>query len=132
MTKRRILREVREQLIGRLESLQGSLQRTVVRMKGDPGNQADILDQAVTEQDRTLELTIRFHESRQIPDIQEAIRRIDHGCFGICDQCGKPIAQKRLLLAPLSRLCTPCKARLELRGGRHGWGGERDVENHAA
>ena len=132
MMKPGILKEMRKELAGQLEALQGSLQRTVARMKGDPGNQADILDQAVTEQDRTLELTIRFRESRQIQEIQEVIRRIDQGRFGVCDQCGKPIAQKRLLLAPLSRLCKPCKARLELRVDLRGCGGGGGLENHAA
>jgi DnaK suppressor protein len=126
------LKEMREQLMGQLAALQGSLRRTVVRMKDDPGNHADILDQAATEQERALELAIRFRDSRQIQEIREAIRRIDQGRFGVCYSCGKAISPRRLLLAPLSRLCASCKARLESGRDWRGCGGERMTEHHAA
>jgi len=126
------LGEMRKRLIGEMAVRQGSLQRTVIRMKDDREQQADILDQAVTEQDRTLELTIRFRESQQIRQIQEAIRRIDHGGFGVCDHCGQAIAPKRLILAPLSRLCTICKAKLEAGRDWRGYGSRTVMEDHAA
>lgn len=121
MIKRRILENIRWQLVMQMEYLQGAAGRTAVRIKGEPGNLADVIDQASAEQDRVVELTIRSRESLQIREIQETILRIDRGEFGTCARCGRAIAQKRLLLAPMSRLCTSCKARTELhrnRGGR--------------
>ena len=133
MIKRRILENIRWQLVMQMEYLQGAACRTAVRIKGEPGNLADVIDQASAEQDRVVELTIRSRESLQIREIQETILRIDRGEFGICVRCGEAIAQKRLLLAPMSRLCAVCKAKTEFhrnRGGRcaPGYG----VEYHAA
>jgi DnaK suppressor protein len=39
--------------------------------------------------------------------------RIDHGLFGICDHCGRPISQKRLMAAPMSKLCVLCQEEIE-------------------
>ena len=92
-----------------------------MRIKAGSDRMADVLDQAAAEHDRTVELMIRGRESEQIREIQEAIRRIDQGRFGVCDRCGRAISPKRLRLAPLSRLCTSCKQESEMisRGGVH-------------
>ena len=114
MVNQKVLESVRGQLVRRMEDLRDTVSRTAVRMKAAPDNLADFLDQAATEHDRALELTIRVRESHQIREIQEAILHIDRGQFGVCVRCGKAISQKRLLLAPMSRLCTPCKEKTEL------------------
>jgi RNA polymerase-binding transcription factor DksA len=51
--------------------------------------------------------------------MQETIRRIDQGKFGICGRCGGEIALRRLRLEPSSRLCTTCMATLERGINRH-------------
>lgn len=114
MIKHKVLEYIRYQLVQQMENLHGAACRTADRMKGETGNLADIFDQAAAEYDRSVELTIRRRESQQIREIRETILRIDRGQFGICARCGKAIAPKRLLLAPLSRLCTPCKVKMEL------------------
>jgi DnaK suppressor protein len=113
MVKRKVLESVRGQLVERMEDLQQAIGRTTVHMKETSGNRADFVDQATTEHDQTLELTIRSRESDQVREIRETLLRIDRGQFGICLRCGKPISQKRLLLAPLSRFCAPCKTNME-------------------
>ena len=74
---------------------------------------ADIVDQAAAEHDQTVELMIRGRDSEQIREIHETILRIDQGRFGVCGRCGRAISPKRLLLAPMSLLCTACKQKLE-------------------
>ena len=131
--KRRMLENVRCQLVLQMEYLQGAACRTALRMKDEPGSLADIIDRAAMEHDRSLELTIRDRESRQIREIRETILRIDRGQFGICVRCGEAISPKRLLRAPMSRLCVTCKAKTELHQN-HGGGylpGGRIIENHA-
>ncbi|MDA8126164.1 MAG: TraR/DksA family transcriptional regulator [Deltaproteobacteria bacterium] len=131
MDHRKILTQVRGELVRKREELQGTLDRTVVRIKDGSDRMADVLDRATVEHDRTVELMIRGRESDQIREIQEAIRRIDEGQFGVCHRCGKAISPRRLRLAPLSRLCTACKEKTELisRGGAHA--AHLGVEQHA-
>jgi DnaK suppressor protein len=120
MIRRRILDNIRGQLVMQMEALQGMAGRTALRIKSEAGNLADVIDRASVEQDRVVELTMRDRESQQIKEIRETILRIDRGEFGSCTRCGQTIDQRRLLLAPMSRLCTSCKARLEYRRNRGG------------
>lgn len=122
MINRKVQERVRGELVGKLAELQGALNRTAVRMKDGSDRLADFLDQAAVEHEQAVELVIRGRKSDQVREIQETILRIDQGRFGVCGRCGREISPKRLLLAPLSRLCTACKQRMELdqqlRGGQ--------------
>jgi DnaK suppressor protein len=134
MIKKKILENVRWNLIMQMEYLRGSADRTAFRMKAETGNLADVIDQAAVEQETIVELTIRCRESRQIQEIRETIQRIDSGHFGNCARCGKAIATKRLLLAPLSRLCATCKVKTEYHRNRErrSFPEYRSSEFHAA
>jgi DnaK suppressor protein len=127
MSKSRISTIVRENLVTRLEHLQGLLNGSTSRLREGTENLADPLDRATTEHERVVELTIRSRESQEIKEIKEALGRIEKGQFGICTRCGQPISRKRLLLAPVSRLCTTCKSEMEEAqrrpGGRTSGGG---------
>lgn len=129
MVNQKVLESVRGQLVRRMEDLQDTVSRTAVRMKAAPDNLADLLDQAATEHDRALELAIRVRESRQLREIRETILHIDRGQFGVCVRCGEGISPKRLLLAPMSRLCAPCKEKTEFhQNHRGGYGNDYDTE----
>jgi DnaK suppressor protein len=135
MIKRKILENVRSLLVMRMEYLQGAACRTAVWMKGEPGNLADLMDQAAAEHDRSVELTIRGREGEQIREIRETILRIDRGQFGVCVRCGTDISQKRLLLTPMSRLCVSCKAKTEFHSNHQGGrrpGDDKVFGNYAA
>lgn len=134
MIKHKMMKNVRCQLVLQMEYLQDAACRTAVRIKDEPGNLADVIDQAAAEHDRSVELTIRGRECQQLREIREAIQRIDLGQFGICIRCGREISPKRLLRAPISRLCVSCKAKMEVHQN-HGGGyvpGNRISENYAA
>jgi RNA polymerase-binding transcription factor DksA len=46
-------------------------------------------------------------------EINEALRRIHRGEYGVCEMCGKPIARARLEAIPVARLCLSCKEKEE-------------------
>jgi len=50
---------------------------------------------------------------RSINDIDEALKRIDEGAYGICLICGSLIAKERLLHSPFVKTCTECQQKLE-------------------
>ena len=135
MVNRKVMDRMRGQLVKTMDDLQCAVSRKDVRMKTTSDNLPDFLDQAATEHDRALELTIRGRESRKIREILEAIQRIDRGQYGICDRCGKTILQQRLLLAPMSCLCTACKEMSELHQNhrsRYSHDYDTGCENHDA
>jgi RNA polymerase-binding transcription factor DksA len=43
-----------------------------------------------------------------LTDIDDALRRLDDGCYGACDRCGTPIAPERLAARPVARTCIAC------------------------
>lgn len=74
---------------------------------------ADPADRATAESDRSFTLRIRDRERKLIHKIQEAIKRLDDGEYGICEECGEEIGVARLKARPVTTLCVACKARQE-------------------
>ncbi|OPY09407.1 MAG: RNA polymerase-binding transcription factor DksA [Syntrophus sp. PtaB.Bin001] len=87
--------------------------KTVADMTDSKENYPDPTDRASLESDRNFELRMRDRERKLIAKMQEAIKRIDDGEFGICEVCGGPISEKRLLARPVTTLCIECKTRQE-------------------
>jgi DnaK suppressor protein len=82
-------------------------------MTDEQENFPDPNDRASLEADRNFELRIRDRERKLIAKMQEAIKRIDDGTFGICDACGGPISEKRLTARPVTTQCIDCKTKEE-------------------
>ncbi|MDD6087751.1 MAG: RNA polymerase-binding protein DksA [Desulfovibrionaceae bacterium] len=76
---------------------------------------ADPADRASAESDRAFILRIRDRERILIRKIHEALRRIDEGVYGICEECGEEISLSRLKARPVTTLCINCKSRQEER-----------------
>ena len=87
--------------------------KTVTEMTNGKENYPDPNDRASLESDRNFELRIRDRERKLIMKMQEAIKRIDDGVFGICEVCGGPISEKRLMARPVTTLCIDCKTKQE-------------------
>lgn len=47
----------------------------------------------------------------RLADIEAALRKIDEGTYGVCESCGRPIAEARLEARPLSVRCVECASR---------------------
>ena len=77
------------------------------------GNLPDPNDQATLETDQSFELWIRDRERKLIGKLQEAIKRSDDRTYGICENCGEQISEKRLLARPVTTHCIDCKSKLE-------------------
>lgn len=75
--------------------------------------EADELDQAWLEEENILSLRIADRESKLLPKIDAALKRIEEGTYGYCEETGEPIGIRRLLLRPTATLCAEEKARQE-------------------
>ncbi len=87
--KEDILRESRETL----ENLQEESQ-----------NHSDMADRASSESDRALELRTRDRQRKLISKIDAALKRIDDGTYGYCEETGDPIGIARLDARPIATL----------------------------
>lgn len=112
--KQKKIQSIRNALVGKMEALWSIADDTIAKMKNTDGKYADPFDQAAIESNKFVELACRDRERQLITDIQETIMRIDRGLFGICDSCGKTICEKRLLIEPMSRMCTACQEKREI------------------
>jgi RNA polymerase-binding protein DksA len=70
-------------------------------------------DQGTETMDREMAFMFASKSGRLIYHIDEALRRIQDGSYGLCHSCGKPISQARLEAVPHARLCIECKAKEE-------------------
>ncbi|MCP1197902.1 RNA polymerase-binding protein DksA [Notoacmeibacter sp. MSK16QG-6] len=98
--KDEILREARETL----ESLQQ-----------ENANHADLADRASSETDRAIELRARDRQRKLIAKIDAALRRIDEGTYGYCEETGEPISLRRLDARPIATLSIEAQERHERR-----------------
>ena len=64
----------------------------------------DMTDRASEEIDRTFELRTRDRERKLINKIDAALRRIEDGTYGYCEETGEPIGLKRLEARPVATL----------------------------
>ena len=114
------IQQIRCILVKKMEDLLSVANNAIAKMKNAEGKYADPFDQAAIETNKFVELACRDRERQLILDIKETIMRIDRGLFGVCDHCGRAIPLKRLMLAPLSKMCTPCQNTLEIRSKQNG------------
>jgi DnaK suppressor protein len=60
--------------------------------------------------DRELDLVLSAQALAAIGEIDRALRKLDAGTYGVCEQCGNPIPQARLKALPYAALCVSCKS----------------------
>jgi DnaK suppressor protein len=97
----------------RLQELRSEAGKTVEDMDEDE-NFPDPTDRASMESNRNSMLRIRDRERKLIFKIQEALRRLDGGEYGVCEECGENIGIERLKARPVTTLCIECKSSQEM------------------
>ena len=75
--------------------------------------EADPTDQATIEEEYALELRARDRERKLLKKIDEALRRIDEGSYGYCEETGEPIGIARLIARPTATLSVEAQTRRE-------------------
>lgn len=87
--KNEILRESRE---------------TLENLQEESTNHPDMADRASSESDRALELRTRDRQRKLIAKIDAALKRIEDGTYGYCEETGEPIGLARLDARPIATL----------------------------
>ena len=82
--------------------------------------ESDPTDQATIEEEYALELRARDRERKLLKKIDEALRRIDEGSYGYCEETGEAIGIPRLLARPTATLSIEAQSRRELKQKLYG------------
>ena len=77
---------------------------TLDNLQEESQNHPDMADRASSESDRALELRTRDRQRKLIAKIDAAIKRIDDGTYGYCEETGDPIGVARLDARPIATL----------------------------
>ena len=79
-------------------------ERTIEGMQTSSFQRPDVTDRASEETDRAIELRTRDRQRKLITKINAALRRIDEGEYGYCEETGDQISLKRLEARPIATL----------------------------
>jgi DnaK suppressor protein len=71
--------------------------------------QGDLADQATGNNEVHIQLKLKQTDAKILQAIEEALVRMDKGTYGVCRDCGDPIAAARLEAIPWTRVCISCK-----------------------
>ena len=71
--------------------------------------QGDLADQASGNNEVHIQLKLKQTDAKILQAIEEALYRMEKGTFGVCRDCGEPIAPARLNAIPWTRVCITCK-----------------------
>ncbi len=100
--------KMKEYFRQKLERWKGELlkesSQTLNNLQSENEAKPDMTDRASEEIDRTFELRTRDRERKLINKIDAALRRIEDGTYGYCEETGEPIGLKRLEARPVATL----------------------------
>lgn len=88
---------------------------TLQNLATDSVLHADLADRASSEAERANELRARDRQRKLIAKIDSALRRIDDGTYGFCEDSGDPISLRRLEARPIATLSIEAQERHEKR-----------------
>ena len=71
--------------------------------------QGDMADQASGNNEVHIALKLKQTDAKILQAIEEALWRLEKGTYGLCRDCGEPIAPARLNAIPWTRVCISCK-----------------------
>ena len=79
----------------------------------DSSASADIVDQASSYTEKNVEMRAINRQIKLISKIDKAIKKIEDGTYGFCEETGEPIGIKRLIARPIAILCIAAQEKHE-------------------
>ncbi len=104
---KKVLIEKKKELIKKIDELKEDSLNENLEDPGDP------VDRAVTYKEKEFFLSLREKESEILEKIEDALKKIEKGRYGICEICGNEISEKRLEFIPWARYCIECQEKIE-------------------
>lgn len=112
--KKLILKKKEEIIEGIAHVSEDALKKSLRDASGDiSGYTYHMADVATDTYDREFSLTIGANERKALYELDDALKRIEEGAFGICEDCQHQITKIRLKAIPNARLCLKCQEKRE-------------------
>jgi DnaK suppressor protein len=105
----------RRKLLAWKEDILRESKETISHLQDENHILPDVADRASSETDRSLELRTRDRQRKLISKIDSALKRIEDGTYGYCEETGEPIGLKRLDARPIATLSIEAQERHEKR-----------------
>jgi DnaK suppressor protein len=115
----RQLEYFKQKLLRWKEDILRESRETLSHLQAETENHPDVADRASSETDRALELRTRDRQRKLISKIDEALRRIEDGSYGYCEETGEPIGVARLDARPIATMSLEAQERHERRERVH-------------
>ncbi len=103
----------RRKLIAWRRELLSESQETMDHLKEENWQEPDVADRASLETEAGVELRTRNRYLKLVSKIDAALRRIETGDYGFCEETGDPIGLKRLEARPVATMCIEAQERHE-------------------
>ena len=100
------LNQRKKQIQDRIAELTGNMQK--ISHDLDQPLPADLEDQAIDLEDDEVLEGIGWANLQEVRLLDQALKRIADGSYGICQKCGDPISQARLDAVPYAHICRHC------------------------
>ncbi len=72
-----------------------------------------LVEDAATETVGAILSRLEGQQKRELDEIEDALRRLETGTFGVCESCARAIPLARLRATPAARHCLDCQKKLE-------------------
>lgn len=112
------LQGFKTQLMDRRDALSREVQQATAEFIESESLYADAIDQASAEAEKSIAVQMKNRDRTILAQINEALRRIEEGSFGVCDSCSEEIAEARMRVNPATTLCIDCQTEMEAERGR--------------
>ena len=109
----------KEKLLAWRSDIQRESAETVESLQEHNLNAPDLADRATSESDRSIELRARDRQRKLVSKINQALKRIEDGEYGYCEETGEPISLQRLDARPIATLSLEAQERHERREKVH-------------
>lgn len=111
---KKIILKKKEIIADDIKQLSEDTKKSQKEASGDiSGYSFHMADVATDNYDREFSLGLASNEREALYEIDDALKRIDEGTFGICETCKGLIAKNRLKAVPSARLCLKCQEKRE-------------------
>ena len=97
----------------RKEIIQSNTESAIINNLDDNSASADIVDQASSQTEKTVELRASNRRRKLVSKIDHALKKIKDGTYGFCEETGEPIGLKRLIARPIATLSIEAQERHE-------------------
>ncbi len=114
---KKLILKMKEKMLDDIKHIsEDTLKKSQKDAAGDiSGYTYHMADVATDTYDREFSLGLASNERQSLYELDEAIKKIEEGTFGICEECKSLITKTRLKVVPFTRLCVKCQEKKEKR-----------------